>query len=137
MAYKELIKTQLELLKKMGKSRREIEKALKYGDKYIDQALSRGGNESLLNALVAYKQKLEDNPDFEVNNNELNDTGKVYSSSQDIIELQKQVIADLRAEKLKLLEEIEELKMINRRLENNNQNLQANLLEMANKTLSA
>lgn len=44
MSYKEKIKTQLNLLKDMGKSRGDVEKALGYSDNYLDQVLARGGN---------------------------------------------------------------------------------------------
>jgi hypothetical protein len=59
--YKDEIKTQLQLLKAMGKSRRQIEKDLGYSEFYIDQQLSKGGNEKLLQALSDYKDELERN----------------------------------------------------------------------------
>jgi hypothetical protein len=56
MKYKEEILKALEDLKEFNLARRQIEKELKYSDKYIDQQLSKGGNEKLLNGL---KQLLE------------------------------------------------------------------------------
>lgn len=56
---KELIKTQLDLLKTMGKDRRTIERELGYSEFYIDQVLSKGGNEKIYQALIDYKERFE------------------------------------------------------------------------------
>lgn len=138
MDYKQLIKTQLDLLKNMGFGRRRLERELEYGDKYIDQALSRGGNEALLNALVAFKNRIEDGEEANNHNNnlELNDDPVAYSR-EEIIELQKQVIADLRAEKLKLMNDLDELKMKNNRLELQLESLLANSIQKSKRTRSA
>lgn len=53
------IKSLLDDLRKMGKDRRTIERELKYSEFYIDQALSKGGNEKLRQALEDYKNDLE------------------------------------------------------------------------------
>jgi chromosome segregation ATPase len=139
MNYKELIKTQLFLLKSMGKSRREIEKDLGYAVNYIDQALSRGGNENLYHALVIHKEKLE------AKANVLNDDGAgEYNSEKDLIDLQKEIINDLRGEKLKWSEEknkldnkIESLEANLLSLQSRNEFLEAKLLEMSKQTRSA
>lgn len=54
MDFKENTKKLLNDLKKIGLSRRQIEREMGYDEKYIDQVLSRGGNEKFLNALNTY-----------------------------------------------------------------------------------
>lgn len=61
MDFKELIKNQLEILKSLGKSRRDIEKDLNYQPKYLDQALAKGGNKRLLQSLKKYTSEIEKN----------------------------------------------------------------------------
>ena len=56
---KELMKSQLDTLKKMGKDRRTIERDLGYSENYLNQALSMGGNEKIYEALIAYQEKFE------------------------------------------------------------------------------
>lgn len=59
MDFKEEIKKVLKLLKVYGYSRRAIERELKYSDQAIDQALSRGGNEAMLDALTAFLEEVK------------------------------------------------------------------------------
>jgi hypothetical protein len=51
MNFKEEIKNVLNDLKILGYDRRRVEKELRYSEKTIDQSLSRGGNEKMLEAL--------------------------------------------------------------------------------------
>lgn len=51
MDFQKEIKILLSQLKKVGFDRRQIEEKLHYSDKYLDQAISKGGNEKLLFAL--------------------------------------------------------------------------------------
>lgn len=60
MTLKEQIKAQLNQLKLMGKDRRAIERDLHYSENYLDQVLSKGGNEKVYQALVDYQKYLED-----------------------------------------------------------------------------
>lgn len=112
MSYKELIKTQLDSLKLMGKSRRDIEKDLKYSPKYLDQALSNGGSEKLLNILMLYMHRLEDQQSV------LAEDPPEYLSEKQLIEVQKELISDLRTEKIKWIEDRRELQKKIDRLEN-------------------
>ncbi len=98
MNFKKLIETQLSLLKTMGKTRREIEKDLGYSEKYIDQALARGGNEALLNALSNYKTNLE------VLEHTVNEDAGKYLNPQEYIRTLKLLI-DSKDENIKLLEQ--------------------------------
>jgi len=78
---KELIKTQLETLKKMGKDRRTIERELGYSENYLDQILSKGGNDTVLQALIDYRERFElgeDEPPYKKLN--------IATSQQDTIE---------------------------------------------------
>ncbi len=123
MKFKDLIKTQLSLLKDMGKSRRQIELDLGYSEHYIDQCLSRGGNESLLNALSNYKSRLEREDDQE---SLLNDGEVKLLTPQDQIRIlldlnqtQKENIHLLEKERkhqqveiAELKQEIKELKLL-------------------------
>lgn len=59
MDFKEEIKNVLKQLKIFGYSRRAIERELKYSDQAIDQALSRGGNEAMLNALNEFLESVK------------------------------------------------------------------------------
>jgi predicted nuclease with TOPRIM domain len=131
MNYKELIKTQLFLLKSMGKSRREIEKDLGYAEKYIDQALSRGGNENLFNALVIYKDNLTDQQ------NVVEEQPSQYIPQKELVELQKEIIQELRKEKMHLNSKVQALEAQIISLESRNQNLEAKLIQMAKQTRSA
>lgn len=47
-------------LKKKNHSRRRIEEYFGYAKKYIDQILSKGGNETFYNNLLLYKKGVED-----------------------------------------------------------------------------
>lgn len=58
--HKELIETQLRLLKIMGVPRKKIEEDLGYSPNYITQQLSKGGNQKLLDAIVDYKERVEE-----------------------------------------------------------------------------
>lgn len=58
MAYKKDIEEILEQLKTKGYERSEIEAALNYSENYIDQALSKGGNERFLKALITYNKSV-------------------------------------------------------------------------------
>lgn len=58
MEFKKDIEKLLVSLKKLGLDRRKVEKELNYADKYIDQALSKGGNSKLLNALTLLYQNI-------------------------------------------------------------------------------
>lgn len=51
MDYKKEIQKQLETLKSLGRNRREVETDLGYKVFYLDQAVSKGGNDKLLTAL--------------------------------------------------------------------------------------
>lgn len=62
MTLKEQIKAQLVHLKLMGKDRRTIERELHYSENYLDQVLSKGGNEKVYQALVDYQKFLEQQP---------------------------------------------------------------------------
>jgi len=57
MNYKEEILKALVDLTEFKMARREIEKELNYSNKYIDQQLSKGGNEKLLNGLRQLLEK--------------------------------------------------------------------------------
>lgn len=57
---KAVLETQLEELKKMGKSRRAVEADLGYSEHYLDQVLSKGGNKKVIDAVASYKDKLEE-----------------------------------------------------------------------------
>lgn len=59
MNFKENIINTLKELEKFKLDRREIEKILNYSDKYIDQQLSKGGNEKLFNSLKQLLEKYE------------------------------------------------------------------------------
>lgn len=63
MDFKEDIKKVLQDLKSLGYDRRRVEKELRYSEKTIDQSLSRGGNEKMLDALktLLVKVKAGDN----------------------------------------------------------------------------
>ena len=112
MNQKEIILTQLRLLKGMGKSRRQLEIDLGYSEKYIDQCLSRGGNESLLNSLSSYKSKLEK----EANGGNLNDEAASYMTPKDIIAALQQ-LADSREQNIRFLEmELQKLRKENAEL---------------------
>lgn len=54
MELKKEIERLLESLKKAGKDRSDIEKELNYSENYIDQTLSKGGNQRFLGALKRY-----------------------------------------------------------------------------------
>ncbi|RYY50461.1 MAG: S24 family peptidase [Chitinophagaceae bacterium] len=58
MEFKEITIKLLEQLKTLGWSRRRIEEELGYSDKYIDQALSKGGNERLATSLKQLYERL-------------------------------------------------------------------------------
>jgi TPR repeat protein len=131
MNYKELIKTQLFLLKSMGKNRREIEKDLGYAEKYIDQALSRGGNENLYHALVIYKDNITDQQ------NVVEELPAQYIPQKELVELQKEIIQELRKEKIDLQSKILSMEMQILSLESRNENLEAKLLEKSKRTRSA
>lgn len=55
---KQAILDLLQELKVLGKDRRTIEKDLNYSPNYIDQALSKGGNERFHSALKRYREAL-------------------------------------------------------------------------------
>lgn len=59
MDYQKEIMKLLNDLKKKNHSRRRIEKNLGYADKYLDQILSRGGNESVYIKLKEYKSSVD------------------------------------------------------------------------------
>lgn len=59
MDYKKEIKKQLDILKSLNKDRRTIEIDLNYGEFYLDQALSKGGNGRLYKALKNYIKNIE------------------------------------------------------------------------------
>lgn len=54
MELKKEIEELLESLKKAGKERDDIEKELEYSENYIDQTLSKGGNQKFLGVLKRY-----------------------------------------------------------------------------------
>lgn len=110
--YKKLIISLLDDIKKMGKSRRDIERDLKYSDKYIDKAIYNGGSKKLANTLSMYKDRLEDQQNI------LKEAPAQYLTNKQILEYQKIEIDNLRAEKLKLLEEKQEMDKKIKRLEN-------------------
>lgn len=115
----------------MGKSRRKIEKDLGYAEKYIDQALSRGGNENLLNALVIYKDNLIDQQ------NVVEEQASQYIPQKELVELQKEIIQDLRKEKIDLLSKIQSLEAQILSLESRNEHLEANIIQKSKRTRSA
>jgi hypothetical protein len=64
MDFKQEIELILEKLKIVGIDRSTIEKDLNYSKNYIDQTLSRGGNEKILGALKLYAQSILQNATF-------------------------------------------------------------------------
>lgn len=56
----------LQELKVLGKDRRTIEKDLNYSPNYIDQALSKGGNERFHSALKRYREALAEEGQYRV-----------------------------------------------------------------------
>lgn len=58
MNYKKDTETILNRLKLKGKDRRNIEKELRYSENYLDQALSKGSNKKLYNALIQYEKDI-------------------------------------------------------------------------------
>ena len=61
MNFKKEIENLLNALKNLGYDRRKIEQELGYGENYIDQALSRGGNKKLLNGLDRLQKSILQN----------------------------------------------------------------------------
>jgi hypothetical protein len=59
MDYKKEMSRLLSDLKKKNHSRRKIERYLGYAEKTLDQVLSKGGNESIVNKLREYKSEVE------------------------------------------------------------------------------
>jgi hypothetical protein len=114
MDYKNLIKTQLDDLKRMGFNRRKIEKELGYSAKYIDQSLSRGGNDTLLNALSSLKSRLEVE-----GSNQVNEDGVSYISKDEhiriltgFVETQKSSILILTEKNKELQAKLREMRLL-------------------------
>jgi len=131
MDYKLLIKTQLDLLKKMGKSRSDIETDLNYAKNYINVALSRGGNEKLFQTLNFYRENLEDHQ------NVASEDPAKYVTQQELVDLQKQVISDLRLEKLELLQKVQAMEAKISSLESRNEYLEVKAAQNIKKQRSA
>ena len=88
MDYKKEIQKLLDSLKSKGFGRRAIEKQLNYSEKYIDQALAKGGNDKLYNSLELLLKAIP----YEVGGDEarmLHETGDVYvnKGKREFIEL--------------------------------------------------
>jgi uncharacterized NAD(P)/FAD-binding protein YdhS len=73
MSLKKEIENILNELKQKGYDRGEIEQQLNYSENYIDQQLSKGGNQRFLNALVEFNKRVlqktipaieQKNPDY-------------------------------------------------------------------------
>jgi hypothetical protein len=98
MDYRKEMETLLNYLKKLKHSRRMIEKALGYTPNYLDQALSKGGNEKVLNQLKSYKERVEggDISDLIFNDSggdyKKGSTGKVFDKLWNVIEKQAETI---------------------------------------------
>ncbi len=138
MAYKQTILSLLDDLKKMGKTRRIIEVDLKYSPKYLDQVVSMGGNEKVLQALSLYKDTLE------LQQGILNDAPAQYLPEKELIELQKDLISELRKEKLqwqedkrKLEQKLEALETRLAASESRNEFLEAKAIQKSKRTRSA
>ncbi len=82
MNFKEQILKTTKQLKKIGIDRREAERRLNYGEFYIDQALSKGGNEKLLNSLSLLLEAIQngDSDNVDKNNIKSNDSNKNQNS---------------------------------------------------------
>jgi hypothetical protein len=59
MDYRKEMQRLLSDLKKKNHSRRKIERYFGYAEKSLDQILSKGGNESIVNKLKEYKAEVE------------------------------------------------------------------------------
>lgn len=148
MNVKEEIELILESLKKLGINRRDIEKELNYSENYIDQILSKGGNEKFLGILKLYAEKLLPPEPKSMVNEELILYTKDYDKLINQILLDRNVIIDLHEERSKQAEELarkmeghyEDAKKLNLRLldiiDNSLKEITKNLKETAAKLKS-
>lgn len=58
MNYKDLITELLVEFKSQGYDRRTLERELGYSENYLDQILSKGGNEKAYRTLIAYRDRM-------------------------------------------------------------------------------
>lgn len=106
MNIKEEIESILESLKRLGIKRGDIEKALNYSENYIDQTLSKGGNEKFLGALKRYAEEFLPSGSKSMANEELVLYAKDYDKLIEQILSDRQVIIDLHQERSKQAEEL-------------------------------